>query len=398
MLENNAEFSIPLQYDNVIINELIDYNNSLPSNRKITSVFGSLMRNSKDALGWENYRDRTPISSGRVLSIQSIQDMMGAINKFSNAGIIFQYCLNSTRTLTAEMLFSLKPKIFKLCDSLLGNGVTHLKISNLLLFDFIFEYYGENFKYYLSTTKEYSSIDQFRKLFKKYPAIKEVCIPSDLNKNIRFLRNFVKAFPNVDLEIMVNEGCMYACPWRTEHTPHSSGTSTSQITRLVEEGKCDIPLEMVYYYGNRCFECRNNNVVEEYFKRRSIMPFDIPYYINGIGISKYKFAGRDVSQKYLITSIQRYIDGIDDYDKIANLPWNYFNNYSDGGVVYASSPTIKDMKKYFPPISQFQEFGHLCSTDCGSSCTVCSDLADIARRDLCLKNDGTYETKSDLED
>ncbi len=390
MGKNNAEFSIPLQYDNVIIDEILSFNNSLPENRKITSVYGALMKSSKDALGWENYRDRTVISGGRVLSLNSISDMMGAINKFNKEGIVFQYCLNSTRTLTAEMLYEYRPRIFNLCDSLLYHGIEHLKISNLLLFDFIFEYYGDKFKYYLSTTKEYSSIEQFRKLLRKYPVIKEVCIPSDLNKNIRFLNNFQKLFPDVNIEIMLNEGCMYACPWRTEHTPHSSGTNTSQITRLVEEGKCNIPLEMVYYYGNRCFECRKVNALEEYFKRRSIMPFDMLYYIDEICISKYKFAGRDVSQEYLIQSIERYIEGIDDYAKIATMPWNYFNNYSDNVIEYINSPDIATMKKYFPPLTQFAEFGYLCNTDCGTRCTVCSDLADIAIRDLNLQEDGSY--------
>lgn len=395
MKNNNAEFSIPIQYDNIIINAIIEYNNSLPSNRKITSVFGSLMRDSKEAVGWENYRDRTVISSGRVLSIQSISDMMGAINKFKKAGIIFQYCLNSTRTLTAEMLFSIRPKIFNLCDSLLENEISHLKISNLLLFDFIYEYYGDKFKYYLSTTKEYSSIDQFRKLLKKYPSIREICMPSDLNKNIRFLKNFKNAFPDIDIEIMVNEGCMYACPWRTEHTPHSSGTNTSQITRLVKDGKCDIPLEMVYYYGNRCYECRSEDYVTEYFKRRSIMPFDILYYVNKLGISKYKFAGRDVNQKYLISSIMRYINGIDDFSSIARLPWNYFNNYSEQEIYYINSPTIEQMRNYFPPISHFDKYGHLCNTDCGETCNACYNYANTAKQELHIKDNGIYD-KEDL--
>lgn len=364
-----------MQYDHNNIDRVIELNKTLPDTRKVTSVYGALIQDSKGSLGWENFRDHRTMSGGKENNIQYIDNMAEFIHHFQENGIVFQYCLNATKEMTAETLFGMRKKIFWFCDSLLRNKITHLKISNLLLFDFIHEYYQGAFTYYMSTTKEYSSIMQYDRIFNSYPDLREVCLPTDLNRDFLFLENFLRKFPDTVPEIMVNEGCIYACPWRKDHTPHSSETHMGWIRKFLKEGKTNMPGELVYYYGNQCSKCRKplSNQVEEYFLRRSILPWWIPTY-EELGIRKLKFAGRDMNISYLLDSLENYIKGIDDYSSIESLPWNYFNNYNKEEIG-SINMTIKDLIEFYPDIKFFYSSGGSCHANCGESCNYCRKQA-----------------------
>ena len=365
------KFSAPMFYVDFYIDKLIELNERFESSSgiRIDSVFGALSRDAKEAMGWENYRDHKGIDKKGVRFLNYIDEMRPYIDKLKEHQITFQYCLNSTKTMTAEDLHAVRPKIFRLCDSLIRNGIHHLKVSNLLLFDFISSYYGDVFTYYLSTTKEYSSIRQYQTLLEAHPNITEVCLPSDLNKDFDFIRNFQK-IGGVEMEIMVNEGCIYACPWRKDHTPHSSGTHTVQLRQKIRDGETDFTERMLYYYTNSCGNYRECHKASEYFLRRTIMPFDIWTYVTKYNVTKFKFAGRDMETGYLINSLEHYLEGIDNFDKIRNLPWDYFNNYH-----YSESKkpifTIEQAMKYYPAISHFETMGSLCHSKCGFECNYC---------------------------
>lgn len=370
------EFSIPMLYSNPLIDEVLRINKSVEKS-KITSCFGALGQDTEEAMGWENYRDHPALVDGKVTIIQTIDEMAPFVKRMQENGITFQYCLNSTKTMTAEDLYAARPRIFRLCDSLLRNGITHLKVSTLILFDFIQGYYGDAFTYYLSTTREYSSIDQYGKLLDMNPLIKEVCLPSDLNKDFMFIQTFLERFPNVELEAMVNEGCMYACPWRKDHTPHSSGTHTSALRHKITSGESDMPERMITYYTKMCNTCRIDNPYVEFYKRRSLQPYEIGNYSQLTGLTKFKYAGRDIDTGYLLDSLKNYLIGIEDISAIEHLPWNYFNNYSYNGRmnnVYTIGDLIKD--RLVEDLEYYRIHGHECHAKCGIRCRRCYGMAE----------------------
>lgn len=362
--------SVPMQYDFNILNEIIEMNSSdRYKNCMISSFFGSLTQGAEEALGFENYRD-----ASSQKDIQTISDMAQYVRYAQLNGIEFQYCINAAKTLTSEELYLSESKIKRFCETLLNNGITILKIGNLLLFDYIHCYFGDAFKYYLSTTKEYSGIMQYQRLIHQHPEIEEICLPTDLNKNRLFIENLQKVLPNLRIEIMVNEGCIYACPWRKDHTPHSSDTHVGILRRLMEEGNIDMPNRMLYYYVESCAKCRQDAVFNA-FIRKTIMPWEIPEY-NKIGINRFKFAGRDMLRGYMINTLKVFLRGITDYDAIKDLPWDFFNNY------HYNTPSdyisIDKMKEYYPKIDYFFNKKGSCADTCGSTCTYCNQCADNA--------------------
>lgn len=384
-----TEFSIPMMITPSLIERTISINEELEKQekekksktRRITSVFVALSKDSPDALGWENYRDHSyPLSDGTLSSIKSLSFITDAAKIYKEHGIIVQYCLNSTRTLTAEKLYEIRPKIFRLCDNLLKGGISHIKVSNLLLFDFISNYYKDAFTYYLSTTKEYHSIRQFEILLEEHPLITEVCLSSNLNRNYLFIRNFNDKFKGkVTPEIMVNEGCIYACPWRMDHTPHSSHSHQEAFKKALSSGKIDMTARACSYYTDSCSNVRNTT--EEYFLRRTVLPFQLPV-LEEWGISKFKFAGRDMQTPYLFDTIETYLLGIEDKSLYEDKPWDWFNNYS---LPKKDAFTISDAFPYYPEYHKFESRGALCDVYCGTKCTYCRDLAsqlDRVRRHI----------------
>lgn len=371
-------FSIPMVYIDDTFQKVLEINKS-QNKSKIASCYGALTREASDAIGYENFRDHKSFH----YYIDTIQELGKYVERIQNNGIIFQYCLNSGISPSADKLYADSNKIKEFCKKLLDNNITHLKISNLLLFDYIYNYFGDSFSYYLSTTKEYSSVLQYKRLFDIHPYIKELCLPSDLNKNFRFIDNLKIICDKIDIEIMVNEGCMYSCPWRKDHTVHSSTTSADIIYRK----NTKIPSRMVYYYTDSCKECKNKDLVVDYFLRRIINPWEIETY-NNHGIYKFKMAGRDMKLGYLMATIDFYLNGINDYNTIKNLPWNFFGNYNPSQVDNKSNVTIDQVRKYMIPISTFESRQSSCSDVCGVQCKKCIYAANKFKEDLLLKSEG----------
>lgn len=361
--------SMPMQYDRNALDKIKGLNNSLKES-EVTSFFGALTQDTRDALGFENYRDAV-----YAKDIETIEDLAEYTKHAQSLGIEFQYCINAGKTMCAEELYKLEPKIHRFCEKLLKNGITILKVGNLLLFDYIHSYYGSEFKYYLSTTKEYSGVLQYQRLFSQHPEIEEICLPTDLNKNKKFIMN-LSTSTAIRIELMVNEGCMFACPWRKDHTPHSSETHTATLNKLIKEGKLPMPHRMVSYYTGSCHACREQNRVADMFLRKTIMPWEVGVY-NGIGVNCFKFAGRDMKQGYLLNTLEMFLRGIEDFDVIKDLPWNYFNNYSFD-LPAGSYVTIKDMYDYYPKLTYFFEKSGSCADTCGASCHYCTNLAKDA--------------------
>ena len=187
----------------------------------------------------------------------------------------------------------------KLLTKLQNVGCNKLRISNTQLLGYLKKHYPY-FKLYASTSFEYCQLKQYNIFFEMFPEIVEIVPSFDCNKNFKLIKNLKNSHPNIDIELMVNEGCLSGCPLRTHHN----------FTTL-----CDFYTENHTFYSL----CNPN----------LIYPWEINEY-SKIGINKFKLVGRN-SPTFIKTgnknSYEVYLKGVDNYSLIENEPYGYLNNY-----------------------------------------------------------------------
>ncbi len=129
-----------------------------------------------------------------------------------------------------------------------------------------------------------------RARFYQNKGVDEITLDIDQNRNFKLLRLLKKEL-RVELTLLVNNCCLWGCPYNFYHYSTNSHT---------------IPTEG--YYNNYCdFNCtltRLKNPVE-FIKARWIRPEDLEHY-ESIGINNFKIGGRTKSTNYLLKTLDAY--------------------------------------------------------------------------------------------
>jgi collagenase-like PrtC family protease len=164
----------------------------------------------------------------------------------------------------------------------------------------------------LSTIYHINSLYQMELLLKRYPKIKKVCMNLQKNRDMKFLKEFNKVFGNcIDVEIMVNEFCLFHCPNR------SACYMNHQNVKTVEEDK------MFSNYPMRdCIHARATDF-SEWLKSRFILPEWLKYY-EDIGINHFKLTGRTSTTDFIVRVLKIYF-GIEEEYSLADL-WYHLEN------------------------------------------------------------------------
>ncbi|MHC1582342.1 MAG: U32 family peptidase [Candidatus Syntropharchaeia archaeon] len=103
----------------------------------------------------------------------------------------------------------------------------------------------------------------------------------------------IRESTSCELRILVNEGCLYKCPFRLAHvnlTSHRNGPNPPKI--------------LYQYYQNRCNSMRVNNP-ELILKANWVRPEDVEEY-ERIGIDSFKVSGRMQSVNWIIEVSNAY--------------------------------------------------------------------------------------------
>ena len=212
------EFSVPMPFFKEHIDKLISINKEIEKS-KITSLYFSLPTNSIDHTGFEQGRFNWYIET-------TFEDWKPLIEYTLNNGFDFIYLLNSPKIYNPQF-DNVEEKLNKL-NRLICNleklGCNKVRICNPQLMEYINRNYPE-IELYLSTSSELLSIKQYSNLFSIFKNIKEIVPSWDLNKNFKFLKNIKKLYPDIKLELMVNEGCIPSCPIRTAHNIYITGST-----------------------------------------------------------------------------------------------------------------------------------------------------------------------------
>ena len=365
------QISVPMPYSIEHINKILDINKELKKS-KITCLYFSLPCNSQDFTGFEQGRYITDKNTDFGFFKPLIEYSL-------EKNFDFIYLLNSPKVYNYEFdnLDLYIKKLDKLINKLSLSGCKKLRVCNPQLIAYINKNYPD-FELYLSTSSELQSIRQYSVLFSMFKNIKEFVPSFDLNKNFKLLKNIKKKFPDIEIELMMNEGCIPACPLRTSHNIF--------ITGVVDKINDDEIFNSRFFLNN-CYSFMGNDISLYLCNCNIIYPWEADEYFK-IGIKKFKLVGRNTPEFHTGKYFDYYrtiLKGIDNFNNIKNEEIRYFNNY-----IYKFSNinlTVNEIKQYLPKTEHFKKYGHLCASMCGVECKYCYKCAEKIQKILNKKQE-----------
>ena len=355
------QFSIPMPFEKQNIEKLTDLNKQVEKSQ-ITSLYASLPSSCDMFTGFEQYRniqfDKTDFNYWKNLFYYTL-----------DKGCDFIYLLNSPLPFDLKNHYFNKnlEKLDKLLQELKQLGVNKLRVANPQLMSYLGKYYSD-FKIYASTSLDYKTISEYQNLILMHPEIKQIVPSHDVNKNFKLLKNIKHDYPNLEIELMVNEGCMPGCPHRSLHENINYDNSIQNSNDLAVSGNYCITFcsHIIKKYPFHSLTLNNN-----------IYPWDIGKYVE-IGINKFKLVGRDSYtyrfEQYLNDYLM-YFKAIDNYKNAENISITTFIHHLNESYELNELNT-KEIKHLLPQIEHFKKYGALCASRCGVECRYCYKCAE----------------------
>ena len=360
------QFSAPMPYTIEDIDKLLDINKQVEKS-KITSLYACVPRGCEVFTGFEQSRNF-------AFSNVSWDYWKSLIEHVLSKNCDFIYLLNSPRPLTIESPDFPKQleKLELLLSELKKLGVNKLRVAAGQLMTYIGNHYPD-FQVLASTSLEYKTIWEYQNFIAFHPEVKQIVPSHDINKNFKLLKHLRKRYPNVELELMVNEGCLQGCPNRMFH----EYISIDHIKTLNE----DFCLSGGYATAF-CNPVLQKYPIQSIAIGTHIFPWDIDEYVK-IGINNFKLVGRDGYQHFenYIKGYTMYLKGVEDIKAIENCYLTEFTHHLTNNSIL-SQLTVKEYKKYLPKIEHFIKYGHLCASRCAIECKYCYKCADKIQKAL----------------
>ncbi len=359
------EISVPMPFEESFIDKLAQINTQVEKS-KITSVYFALPVTDKDKSTFEQNRT----------SIEKITDFnywKKIINHARDKDFDFVYLLNSSRPLLYESpyLNHQLDKLDKLINKLRSEDLRKLRISNIQLMGYIAKHYPD-MELYASTSFEYTQVKQIQNLLTLFPQIKQIVPSHEINKNFKLLKTLRKQYPNLSIEIMLNEGCLGGCPFRFWHAMSMPTIFTPKI--------CEINEDLTpTWFTKYCYSV--GSTFDQICHSKNIYPWEVEEY-SKIGIKNFKLVGRNCDQFYdgrYLDYYLYYLKGIDNYKNIEDIELKYFIHHY---INFEMNVKVKDVKSYLPNIKHFIKNGHLCASICGNECRYCLDCAENINKHL----------------
>ena len=341
------EFSIPLPFNYEVIDKLAELNNRFKKSQIKT------MYNSFPLPLSSNYNSWIQINRGHNPNVHTYEDYKNFIKYAQSKGFKYCHLMNSAKALSEKDYKQVEHDFHFALDFLHDLGVNDIKFANTQVGDLINEY---KYKFDLSssTVTNYANISQYKHLMNNYPNIKLFDIAIDQNQNFTFLKALRTAFPDIKLEIMVNEPCIKGCPGRTSH-----------------EGE-------TFFTVYECFRAKEKQgTILTFFKTSAIYPWNLPYY-SALGINNFKFmpeGNADLRANFhniqLLTNYLSCVEnGVDEFS--ANT---FFNNMFNAAVPIDEHISLASIMPFLPDVEHFVQNGHKCRNNCDIDCFYCNGCA-----------------------
>ncbi len=335
--------SYPMLFNFRSIDNIAECNKKFKKS-KITTLYNSVP--------WpqiEKYNQWFMMARGINSKIKTYKDFDKYVQYSIDKGFEVVYLMNSPKAFNDRDIEPFKKDFYKLLDNLWNSGIRKIKFANTQVAQLINEYNPE-FKLSVAMTLEYSSISQYRALFELFPNIVHTCVPKDLNQNFRFLASLRKAFPEVEIEVVCEEGCFKWCP-----------------SRLFCMSSMFSP-----QYKLGCNLMRANWDLRKVLSGL-IYPWDLGYY-SAIGINSFKLLpmGRKRAKETRINNLTSYLSIVEH---------GFKSSKSKKSMQYLYDTKVPDkFVAALPKIEHFVHHGHECIYKCKSECTYCFDCMENLKK------------------
>ncbi len=353
-------YKIGCNFDLRLIDSIYNLN-SLNKHSKITEFYGS---DRHHAFLTARPDFRLPyISNKRFLAY---------IKRCAEAGLSFNYTLNTPYPGTKRELVSKKRRILDHICFLEDAGVRSITVSNPLLAEFVREA-SHHIGLEVSTISHIDSITQI-KLWCDVYGITSVCCNLLKNRSIEFLRRAARYCNQhrIALSLITNEFCILA--GGTGKKAYGSPCIYRDSCYLCHAGNKSKEDDDIFdhYPMGRCIASRRNK--SDWLKAFFIRPEDIPRY-QTIGISWFKITGRTGSTEYILKIAEAYLTNCWHGNLLAL--WKPLETIlSEEHETTFRHPIYIDNKHLNGFIDfWFNNPSHDCANEiCGETCTYCNDF------------------------
>lgn len=272
---------------------------------------------------------------------------------------LFNYVMNAPCLGNKEYTSAYRKEIFELFDWLVSAEVDSVTVSIPLLIEWLKKHFP-SLKVGVSVFAQVNTVNM-AKMYESLGA-DEITIPQQFNRDFNFLKSFRKNC-KADFQLIVNNICLYGCPFRRNHenlTCHSAQTGAARL-----------PLD---YSLMQCTLHRFKHPAET-IRSPWVRPEDAVHY-EKVGIDKFKLAGRTNNTEWITKTAKAYAAG--------KSPKNFAELISDPNGACClfrkpvqsefEAPLVIDNEELDGFIEHF--FDKSCATISCEQCLYCDKVAE----------------------
>ncbi len=267
------QLSVPTNWQGQLISRII--------NSQVREIYGKL---SEDFVGGGRPTLTTPEVSKRQVR-QHIKEV-------HSQGLEFNYLLNAACLDNREFTKSGQKRMCKLLEWLLNIEVDSVTVTIPYLLQFIKRNYTK-LKVYVSTMAQINSIERAR-LWENLGADRITLAHQDINRDFKLLKAIRKNI-KTRLQLIVNNGCIYNCPFYIYHTLLLSHASQSNH---ILQG---------FFIDYCSLYCRARQLREpvNFIRSDWIRPEDLHYY-QDLGFDEFKLVDREMPARKIALIVKAY--------------------------------------------------------------------------------------------
>jgi hypothetical protein len=215
------------------------------------------------------------------------------VNLAHSLGMEFNYLINASCMENKEFYPKYHLQILEYIDEIVNLGADSVTVAMPFLVEVVKEQYPD-----LGVTlSSYCLIDSVRKArFFEGLGADRLILSNSIRRNFHLIKDIRRAV-NCGIEILVNNACLFQCPYEITHSNTSS--HGSQVDNEGYGG---------HYTQYSLFKCNLAKLLDlsEILKSPWVRPEDVTRY-EGLGIKFFKIEGRNMPTKWLLNNAEAYL-------------------------------------------------------------------------------------------
>lgn len=287
--------------------------------------------------------------SARVVKQFTVNDAKKVIEFCNNNGFKTNMLLNSSCEGAEWYSPQTVSKTLFLVNKMKDSGLSEITLTNPVYIQKIKKEHPD-LKITASVICEIDSVQRAR-FFEELGA--DAFVPDrDINRDLELLKE-IKDATNMEMTLMVNEGCLYRCPQRNIHY-----NFISHWSKLNKEKHID-------FLTNYCVALRGQKP-EELLKSPFVLPQHLKFYRKIT--SSFKIVGRTRTTQEILQMTRAYLEE------------TFQGNLLD--IMSSATPLVKNKYGYNIPAELLDEAFFKKVTSCNKNCAKCNYCAALVKKAL----------------